>query len=102
MFPKSEVKVKFKSDQSPWITKGIAKSSKKKQRLYEKFLKNRTPQNEETYKTYKNLFETIKRRLKKNFYSEKIQKFKGDAKKNIECYERDTRKVHHKILNSSN
>ena len=28
-FPKSEVKVKFKSDQSPWITKGIAKSSKK-------------------------------------------------------------------------
>ena len=45
-FPKSEVKVKFKSGQSPWITKGIAKSSKKKQRLYEKFLKNRTPQNE--------------------------------------------------------
>ena len=42
-FPKWEVKVKFKSDQSHWITKGIAKSSKKKQRLYEKFLKNRTP-----------------------------------------------------------
>ena len=40
-----KVKVKFKSDESPWITKGIAKSSK---RLYEKFLKNRTPQNEET------------------------------------------------------
>ena len=50
-------------------------------RLYEKFLKNRTPQNEETYKTYKNLFETIKRRSKKKFYSEKLQKFKGDAKK---------------------
>ena len=28
-FPKSEAKVKFKSDQSPWITKVIAKSSKK-------------------------------------------------------------------------
>ena len=55
-FPKSEVKVKFKSDQSPQITKDIAKASKKKQRLYEKFLKNRTPKNEETYKTYKNLF----------------------------------------------
>ena len=51
-FPKLEVKVKLKSDQrSPWITKGISKSSKKKQRLYEKFLKNRTPKNEETYKT---------------------------------------------------
>ena len=64
MFPKSEVKVKFKSDQSPWITKAIAKSSKKKQRLYEKFLNNRTPKNEEIYKTYKNIFETIKRRSK--------------------------------------
>ena len=59
LFPKSEVKVKFKSDQSPWITKRMAKSSKKKQRLYEKFLKNRTPKNEETCKTCKNLFETI-------------------------------------------
>ena len=71
----------MKSDQSPWITKGTAKSSKNKQRLYEKFLKNRTPKNEETYKTYKNLFETIKRRSKKKFYSENLQKFKGDAKK---------------------
>ena len=80
-FPKSEVKVKFRSDQSPWITKAIAKSSKKKQRLYEKLLKNRTPKNEEIYKTYKNLFETIKRRSKKKFYSGKLQKFKGDVKK---------------------
>ena len=80
-FPKSEVKVKLKNVQSPWITKGIAKSSKEKQRLYEKFLKNRTPENEETYKTYKNLFETIKKRSKKKFHSEKLQKFKGDAKK---------------------
>ena len=36
LFPKSEVKVKFKSDQSPWITKRIAKSSKKKK----DFMKN--------------------------------------------------------------
>ena len=44
-FPKSEIKVKFKSDQSAWISKGITKSAKKKQRLYEQFLKNRTPKN---------------------------------------------------------
>ena len=47
----------------------------------EKFLKNRTPKNEETHKTYKNLFETIKKRSKKKFYSEKLWKFKGDAEK---------------------
>ena len=50
----------------------------------EKLLKNRTAKNEKTYKTYKNLFETIKNRFQKEikkFYSEKLQKFRGDAKK---------------------
>ena len=73
----------MKSDQSPWITKGIAKSSKKKQKLYEKFLKNRTPINDETYKTYKNLFEITKKTSKKKFYSGKLQRFKGDARKTL-------------------
>ena len=43
-------------------------------------MKNRNPQNLATYKTYKNLLETIKRKSKKNYYSEKILCFKGDAK----------------------
>ena len=50
-------------------------------RLYEKILKNRTPKNEERYKTYKNLFETIKKRSKKKFYSENLQEFKSDSTK---------------------
>ena len=37
--------------------------------------------NEETYKSYKNLFETVKKRSKKKFYIENLQKFKGDARK---------------------
>ena len=32
-------------------------------------------------KFIQNLFETIKRRSKREFYTEKLQKFKGDAKK---------------------
>ena len=35
------MKIKTKDLESPWITKGIKKSSKKKQRLYSKFLKKR-------------------------------------------------------------
>ena len=65
-FPKSKVKVKFKSNQSPCITKSITKSSKKKQRLYEKFLKNRTPKNEETYKLIKTFLKPLKRDQRKN------------------------------------
>ena len=48
-------------------------------------MKNSNPQNLATYKTYKNFFETIKRKIKekskKNYYSEKIPSFKSDAKK---------------------
>ena len=41
-FPKKKTKVKSKNIQSPWIIAGIKKSSKRKQRLYEKFLKCRS------------------------------------------------------------
>ena len=42
LFSKKKIKVKSKDIQSPWITAGIKKSSKRKQRLYEKFLKCRS------------------------------------------------------------
>ena len=71
-FPKVKVQIKTKSLHSHWITKGIPKSSKRKQKLYEKYLKRRTNDTETAYKLYKNLFESIKRRSKQNYYSEKL------------------------------
>ena len=52
-FPLQKIKIKGKSLVSPWITKGIRKSSRKKQHLYEKFLKHKTTKTLETYKNYK-------------------------------------------------
>ena len=60
-FPKLKIKIKQKTVISPWITKGIMKSSKQKQKLYNKFLKSRTKENEVIYKAYKNLFEVIRK-----------------------------------------
>ena len=80
-FPKVLVWIKIKHIQSPWITKGIVKSSKWKQKLYEKFLKHRTREAELAYNSYKNLFESLKKKAKKKFYSEKVSKYKHDAKK---------------------
>ena len=45
--------MKARNSFRPWKLKGIAKSSKKKQKLYEKYLKNRNPQNLATYSIYK-------------------------------------------------
>ena len=50
------IKSKIKSNKkaNPWITKEIVKSSERKQKLYEKYLKNRSIQNEKLYKVYEN------------------------------------------------
>ena len=67
-FPKQNIKIHKKDLQSPCITRGIKKSSKRKQKLYVKFLKNRNSKNELKYKNYKKLFKSIKKRAKKNYF----------------------------------
>ena len=83
-FPTKMIKLKNKDLNSPWITKGIKKSSKRKQHLYEKFLKNRTEKHELAYKTYKRLFESIKKHSKKLHLSNLILKYKNNVKKTWE------------------
>ena len=80
-FPKIKIKLKPQKHFRPWITLGIRKSSKRKQRLYEIFLKTITAKIEAEYKTYKNMFETAKRKSKRNYYSQKILEYKNNAKK---------------------
>ena len=79
-FPLKEIKLKTKDLKSPWITAGIKKSSKRKQRLYTKFLLNRNQKNETEYKNYKKLFESIIRRSKKLHLSKLIPKYKSNIK----------------------
>ena len=80
-FPKIKIKVNSKTLLSPWITCGILKSSKRKQRLYEKFLKNRNSANKENYKTFARLFESIKQISKKNCYHNLLITYEYDIKR---------------------
>ena len=73
------MKIKIKPLLNPWMSKGPQKSSKKKQKLYDKFLKNRTDQNEIRYKDYKSLFEILKEKSKKLFYRKKL----ADCENNV-------------------
>ena len=52
-FPQRKIEIKPKNFVSPWTTQGLRKSSRKKQRLYEKLLKQRNSKNEEVYKMYR-------------------------------------------------
>ena len=68
IFEKFAVTVKSKTLKNPWITKGILKSSKTKQRLYDKFLKSKTYEYEISYKNYRKLFGSIKQRTKSQYH----------------------------------
>ena len=63
------------------MTKGLQESSKRKQKLYYKFLKSKTNENEKKYKAYKSLFETFKEKSKKFYYSRKLDSCKQTMKK---------------------
>ena len=84
IFEKFAVMVKSKTLKKPWITKGILKSSKTKQRLYDKFLKSKSYEHEISYK----LFDSIKQRAESQYYSKMILHYK-DNKKNLANYERN-------------
>ena len=60
-FPKRKIKLKAKDLESSWITRGIKKFSKRKQRLHEIFFKKWTEKNELEYKNYKKIFESVKK-----------------------------------------
>lgn len=79
--------MKIKDLETPRITKGLRKFSKKKQRLYEKYLKI---QNEKIYETHKNLFEKIKNNAEKIYYQGRPKVYQNDI--------RNTLKVMKKII----
>ena len=59
-FPLTEIEIKLKNLKTPWFSKGLNKSSKTKQRLYIKFLKDKSTESEKKIKNFKNLFEKLK------------------------------------------
>ena len=79
-FLKLEIKIKQKKLISPWITKGIMKSCKQKQKLYNKFLKLRAKENDKIYKAYKNLFEAIRKKSERTYKSELLVRYKNGIK----------------------
>ena len=79
-FPIWEYILKAIYTESPWISKGLKKSSNKKQSLYIKFLKTKTLEDEFKNKTYKNLFETLRNKAEINYYSKLLHNYKADYK----------------------
>ena len=63
------------------MTKGLVKSSKKKQRWNEKFLKDRNPKKELNQEQYETFFNSLKKKSKKKYYSDLIDSYKYNIKR---------------------
>ena len=63
------------------MIKGLQKSSKRKQKLYDKFFKSKTNENEKKLNTHKSLFKILKEKSKKFYYSIKLDSCSENIKK---------------------
>ena len=64
----------------PWFSGGLAKSSKKKKKLYKKYRKAPSLQNELKYKEYRSVYQNIHRKAKSEYYKSKFEKYARDIK----------------------
>ena len=80
-FPLEKKIIRVKDLMHPWMTKGLRKSSKRKQKLWDKFLKKRTSINKKTHDEYKNMFEKLKRKSKILYFSNKLKDAQGCVKR---------------------
>lgn len=79
--PMQRVEVKGVNECKPWLTKALKKACRRKNRLYYKFIDNRTNVNECKYKAYKNKLTAILRLAEKRYYSELLASHRHDVRK---------------------
>ena len=77
---KNVAKRKIDRNKSPCITRSIANSVMRKNKLYKKYLHHPTANNENTYKRYKNKLNHIIKGAKKKYYEEQLISYKGNSK----------------------
>ena len=56
------------------MSEALKKLSIQKQKLYVKYLKQKTTESSKTYKNYKNLFNNLLKEAKNNIYIKKLSK----------------------------
>ena len=79
-FPLIQASNKTKKKRHPWITSGILKSIKQKNKLFKAYLKNPSDVSKTSYCKYRNKLNHVLRIAKKNYFSKKFYDVQNDAK----------------------
>ena len=94
--------MKTKDLETPWMSLGLKKSSRRKQKLYVKFLKSKTTESEDEYKSYKNIFEKLKKKSKQLYYIDQMHKYQQNSKMKWQIIKEITGKLKQKGNNLPN
>ena len=86
--PIGKVKNKRNKPKSPWITKGLLKSIKTRNRLYKIHIRNPNEINLNTYKKYRNKLTKLIRLSRKLHFTDKLKKCEFKYPCNLENYQR--------------
>ena len=78
--PRKKIRIDNKTRDKPWLTKNLIKCCKKKFILYKQFINNRTQENEQRFKNYRNMLTTILKLTEKRYYNDLLQRHKGSVK----------------------
>ena len=91
-----ETEVKLKDLRTPLKSKAMTESSKQKLKFNIKFLKCKNPEDELIYKSYKNLFERLRKKSKQIYYPNLLEKHKNNAKQQWQVLKEVTGKIQKK------
>ena len=81
----------------PWMTRGLEVASCKKLKLYKKTLSNNcTEADQAKYKEHRNLYNSLKSQLKRNYYRTRCVEYKQNAKKPWSLINDTVKRVKHK------
>ena len=82
-FPVRKIKKRYRN-RLPWLTEGLRKSIKHKNKLHRNYLRFQTRHNKKLYSIYNNKLKTILKKTEKDHYQNCLLKCKDNLKKNLD------------------
>ena len=79
-FPKRKIKIKY-NNRKPWLTDGLKKSIRIKNKLYMKYIKIKSAYYECTYKMYRNRLTRLIKIAERKYYADLLESNKSNLKK---------------------
>ena len=91
-FPDTTIKINTSNAPlNPWMTNGLMKSRKHKEKLFSKKIRNPTELNVKIFKNYNTIYNKIKRTSKRQYYDSKFKEFSSNMRKTWDTIREVTR-----------